>query len=215
MDKKFIVEKTIEFVKEKLYNEGSGHDWWHIERVHNLAKFLAEKEGADRFIVELSALLHDMEDWKFSKKNKTSTRLTEQFLKSLEVNEEDIIKITHIIKTISFKGGVISSKQDTIEGMVVQDADRLDAIGAIGVARTFTYGGYKNRQIYNPDIKPIEFSSLDQVKNQENHTINHFYEKLLKLKDLMNTDSAKEIANKKHKFMEDFLEMFYYEWNLK
>lgn len=215
MDKKLIIEKTKEFVKEKLHNEGSGHDWYHIERVYNLAEFLGYKEGADSFIVELASLLHDIEDWKFSDSNETSTSITEELLKSLEVDEGDIEKITHIIKTMSFKGGVVSSKQNSIEGMVVQDADRLDAIGAIGIARTFTYGGYKNRQIYDPEIKPMEFASLEDVKNQDNHTINHFYEKLLKLKDLMNTDSAKKIAKERHKFMEDFLSQFYEEWNFK
>ncbi|MBO3443092.1 HD domain-containing protein [Clostridium sp. CCUG 7971] len=215
MDQNFIIEKTKEFVKEKLYNEGSGHDWFHIERVYNLSKFLADKEGADSFIVELSSLLHDIEDWKFSNTNETSTSLIEEFLKGLDVSQDYIKKITNIIKTMSYKGGVVDSTQNTIEGKVVQDADRLDAMGAIGIARTFTYGGYKNRPLYNPLVNPMKFSSLDEVKNKENHTINHFYEKLLKLKDLMNTDSAKEIANKRHEFMESFLDEFYSEWNFK
>ncbi|MGX4599878.1 HD domain-containing protein [Faecalimicrobium sp. JNUCC 81] len=215
MDRNFIIEKTKEFVKEKLYNEGSGHDWFHIERVYNLSKFLADKEGADSFIVELSSLLHDIEDWKFSNTNETSTSLIEEFLKGLDVSQDYIKKITNIIKTMSYKGGVVDSTQNTIEGKVVQDADRLDAIGAIGIARTFTYGGYKNRPLYNPLVKPMKFSSLEEVKNKENYTINHFYEKLLKLKGLMNTDSAKEIANKRHKFMEIFLDEFYSEWNFK
>ncbi|GAA0699305.1 HD domain-containing protein [Paraclostridium ghonii] len=213
MDKKIIIEKTIEFVKEKLKNEGSGHDWYHIERVYNLSKYLANKEGADSCIVELAALLHDIEDWKFSDTNETSTEITEKFLKSLKVEESDIIKITNIIKSMSFKGGVVNSKQNTIEGMVVQDADRLDAIGAIGIARAFTYGGYKHQTIYNPEISPREFKSIEDVKNKENHTINHFYEKLLKLRDLINTDSAKEIADKRHEFMKEYLDAFYYEWN--
>lgn len=213
MYKNYIIEKTKEFVKEKLHNEGSGHDWYHIERVYNISKFLANKEGANIFIVELTALLHDIEDWKFADSNESSTSVIEEFLKSLNVDKDDISKILNIIKTMSFKGGVVDSTQHTIEGMVVQDADRLDAIGAIGIARTFTYGGYKNRVIYDPDIKPTQFTSLDEVKNQDNHTINHFYEKLLKLKDLINTDSAKEIANKRHEFMETFLNEFYEEWN--
>lgn len=215
MDKNIIIEKTIEFVKEKLKNEGSGHDWYHIERVHNLSKYLANKEGADSFIVELAALLHDIEDWKFSDINETSTEITEKFLESLKVEETDIIKITNIIKSMSFKGGVVNSKQSTTEGMVVQDADRLDAIGAIGIARAFTYGGYKHQAIYNPKISPMEFKSLEDVKDKENHTINHFYEKLLRLKNLINTDSAKDIADERHKFMEQYLETFYYEWDFK
>ncbi|MDY6228951.1 MAG: HD domain-containing protein [Clostridium sp.] len=213
MDKVLIIEKTKEFVKKKLYGEGSGHDWFHIERVYNLAKYIAEKENADSFIVEMTALLHDIDDWKFSKSNDINTTVTEKFLKSIEVDKTDMEAIIKIIKTMSYKGGVVDSTQHTIEGKIVQDADRLDAIGAIGIARTFAYGGHKNRPIYDPSIKPMDFKSLDEVKNAENHTINHFYEKLLKLKDLMNTDTAKEIAEKRHKFMEDFLEEFYSEWN--
>ncbi|MEN8076362.1 HD domain-containing protein [Clostridioides difficile] len=213
MDKKLIVEKTKEFVKKKLYGEGSGHDWFHIERVYNLSKYLAEKERADSFIVEMTALLHDIDDWKFSTTNTTNTTNIENFLKSLELTNEDIEKIVNIIKTMSFKGGVVDSTQHTIEGKVVQDADRLDAIGAVGIARTFAYGGNKNRVIYDPNIPPINFETLDEVRTKNNHTINHFYEKLLKLKDLMNTPSAKKIAERRHKYMEDFLEEFYYEWN--
>ena len=213
MDKVLMIEKTKEFVKKKLYGEGSGHDWFHIERVYNLAKYIAEKENADSFIVEMSSLLHDIDDWKFSKSNDINTTVTEKFLKSIQVDKNDMEAIIKIIKTMSYKGGVVDSTQHTIEGKIVQDADRLDAIGAIGIARTFAYGGHKNRPIYDPSIKPMDFKSLDEVKNAENHTINHFYEKLLKLKDLMNTDTAKEIAEKRHKFMEDFLEEFYSEWN--
>lgn len=163
----------------------------------------------------MAALLHDIDDWKFSKDNKTNTSTIDDFLRSVNVDDEYINKIVSIIKTMSFKGGVVDSTQNTIEGMIVQDADRLDAIGAIGIARTFTYGGYRNNLIYDPDIKPIEFTSLDEVKNKENTTINHFYEKLLKLKDLMNTSTAKEIAKRKHDFMVDFLNEFYYEWDFK
>ena len=213
MDKDLIIEKTKEFVKNKLYGEGSGHDWFHIERVYNLSRFLANEEKADNFIVEMTALLHDIDDWKFSNGTKTNTTITEEFLNSVNVDKESINKIITIIKTMSFKGGVVNSTQNTIEGMIVQDADRLDAIGAIGIARTFAYGGSKNRPIYDPNIAPLNFTSLEEVKNAENHTINHFYEKLLKLKDLMNTDSAKIIAEKRHKFMEDFLKEFYSEWN--
>ena len=214
MDKNLIIEKTKEFVKNKLYGEGSGHDWFHIERVYNMAKHIAEKENADSFIVEMAALLHDIDDWKFAKTNDNNTTVTENFLKSIEVDELSLEAIIKIIKTMSYKGGVVDSTQHTIEGKVVQDADRLDAIGAIGIARTFAYGGHKNRPIYDPSIKPMDFKSLEEVKNAENHTINHFYEKLLKLKDLMNTDAAKEIAKKRHKFMEEFLEEFYSEWKL-
>ena len=208
-----MIDKTKEFVKNKLYGEGSGHDWFHIERVYNLAKYIGKKEKADSFIVEMCALLHDIDDWKFSNTNDIQTTVTENFLKSINIDGSSLEQIIKIIQTMSFKGGIVDSTQTTIEGKVVQDADRLDAIGAIGIARTFAYGGHKNRLIYDPDIKPMDFKSLEEVKNAENHTINHFYEKLLKLKDLMNTDTAKELAEKRHKFMENFLEEFYEEWN--
>ncbi|SCH61179.1 putative hydrolase [uncultured Clostridium sp.] len=213
MNKPLIIEETKLFVKDKLKKDGTGHDWYHIERVYNMAKYIGERENANMFIVEMAALLHDIDDWKLS--DSYSTSLTESFLKSVSVDKEDFDDIMNIINTMSFKGGVVSSKQNTIEGKIVQDADRLDALGAIGIARTFAYGGSKNRLIYDPNIDPIEFKSLDEVKYKENHIINHFYEKLLKLKDLMNTEIAKDIANERHEFMEQFLHKFYNEWNFK
>ncbi len=215
MDKELIVKQTINFVKNKLNQEGSGHDWYHIERVYNMSKYILKHENADDFVVEMTSLLHDIDDWKFSDDNKSNTYTVEIFLKSVGVSNECISKIVNIIKTMSYKGGIVDSTQETIEGMIVQDADRLDAIGAIGIARTFTYGGYKNNLIYDPNIKPIDFTSLDEVKNKENTTINHFYEKLLKLKDLMNTRTAQKIAKKRHEFMVNFLNEFYYEWDFK
>lgn len=215
MREEIMIDNTKTFVKDKLFGEGSGHDWFHIERVYNMAKYIGEMEGADSFVVEMTALLHDIDDWKFSDGNETETTVTEEFLRSIDVSSEDRDKIISIIKTMSYKGGVVDSSQGTIEGMVVQDADRLDAIGAIGIARTFAYGGSKNRIMYDPDVKPMDFKSLDEVKCEDNHTVNHFYEKLLKLKDLMNTDTAKVIAKRRHKFMEDYLKEFYYEWEFK
>ena len=209
MEKDIIINKTRAFVKDKLQNEGSGHDWFHIERVYNLATYLCKKENGDEFIIKMAVLLHDIDDWKFSNNNNT----TKNFLQSLNIDPSSYNKIMNIINTISYKGGIENSAQHDIEGKIVQDADRLDAMGAIGIARTFTYGGNKNRLIYNPSIKPKEFNSLEEVKNSNNHTINHFYEKLLKLKNLMNTDTAKQIAEERHKFMELFLDEFYYEWN--
>ena len=209
MEKDIIINKTRAFVKDKLQNEGSGHDWFHIERVYNLATYLCKKENGDEFIIKMAVLLHDIDDWKFSNNNNT----TKNFLQSLNIDTSSYNKIMNIINTISYKGGIENSAQHDIEGKIVQDADRLDAMGAIGIARTFTYGGNKNRLIYNPSIKPKEFNSLEEVKNSNNHTINHFYEKLLKLKNLMNTDTAKQIAEERHKFMELFLDEFYYEWN--
>ena len=209
MEKDIIINKTRAFVKDKLQNEGSGHDWFHIERVYNLATYLCKKENGDEFIIKMAVLLHDIDDWKFSNNNNT----TKNFLQSLNIDPSSYNKIMNIINTISYKGGIENSAQHDIEGKIVQDADRLDAMGAIGIARAFTYGGNKNRLIYNPSIKPKEFNSLEEVKNSNNHTINHFYEKLLKLKNLMNTDTAKQIAEERHKFMELFLDEFYYEWN--
>ena len=209
MEKDIIINKTRAFVKDKLQNEGSGHDWFHIERVYNLATYLCKKENGDEFIIKMAVLLHDIDDWKFSNNNNT----TKNFLQSLNIDPSSYNKIMNIINTISYKGGIENSAQNDIEGKIVQDADRLDAMGAIGIARTFTYGGNKNRLIYNPSIKPKEFNSLEEVKNSNNHTINHFYEKLLKLKNLMNTDTAKQIAEERHRFMELFLDEFYYEWN--
>ncbi|WP_434793494.1 putative protein YedJ [Terrisporobacter petrolearius] len=209
MDKDVILKETKSFVKDKLYKEGSGHDWFHIKRVYNLAAYICEKEGGDKFIIKMASLLHDIDDWKFSNNNKT----TESFLESICVDEESIYKIMNIITTMSYKGGVVNSYQNNLEGKIVQDADRLDAMGAIGIARAFTYGGSKNILMYNPHIKPKNFQNLDEVKNLDNHTINHFYEKLLKLKDLINTDTAKQIAEERHRFMEIYLDEFYYEWN--
>lgn len=209
MDKDVILKETKSFVKDKLYKEGSGHDWFHIKRVYNLAAYICEKEGGDKFIIKMASLLHDIDDWKFSNNNKT----TESFLESICIDEESIYKIMNIITTMSYKGGVVNSYQNNLEGKIVQDADRLDAMGAIGIARAFTYGGSKNLLMYNPHIKPKNFQNLDEVKNLDNHTINHFYEKLLKLKDLINTDTAKQIAEERHRFMEIYLDEFYYEWN--
>lgn len=209
MDKNVILNNTKDFVKDKLYQEGSGHDWFHIKRVYNLATYLQKKEGGDEFIIKMTALLHDIDDWKFSNNNKT----TEGFLKSLNLDKESIYNIMNIISTMSYKGGITDSTQNSIEGKIVQDADRLDAMGAIGIARAFTYGGSKNRLMYDPDVKPVDFKDLDQVKNLNNHTINHFYEKLLKLKDLINTNTAKQIAEERHRFIEIYLDEFYYEWN--
>ncbi|SHH69595.1 HD domain-containing protein [Clostridium grantii] len=214
MDKNLIIEKTKAFVKEKLDGEGTGHDWWHILRVYKSAVFIAKKENANIFVVELAALLHDIADWKFHDGNSNiGAEISSKWLESIGVDSIYIDQICTIIKTLSFKGGTVDSTQYTIEGKVVQDADRLDAIGAIGIARTFAYGGNKNREMYNPSIPPKSFNDFNQYKDAKNTTVNHFYEKLLKLKDLMNTSSGKEIAKKRHEFMENYLTEFYNEWN--
>ena len=209
-----IIDKTCQFVDQKLAGDGSGHDWWHIYRVWNLAKNIAAKEGANILIVELSALLHDIADWKFHDGDDTKgPQMAEQFLLENKVAREVIDPVVEIVATISYKGAGVATPMQTLEGKVVQDADRLDAIGAMGIARTFAYGGHKNRLMYHPDEKPVMHQSFAQYKKNTGHTINHFYEKLLLLKDRMNTASAKQIAVGRHKFMQSYLDQFYEEWD--
>ncbi len=209
-----IINKTCLFVEEKLAGDGSGHDWWHIYRVWNLAKTIAKREGANLFIVELSALLHDIADWKFHDGDDSKgPKMAEQFLVENQVDREVIDPVVEIIATISYKGAGIATPMKTLEGEVVQDADRLDAIGAMGIARTFAYGGNKNRLMYHPDEKPVMHQSFEDYKKNTGHTINHFYEKLLLLKDRMNTASAKQMAEGRHQFMQSYLDQFYEEWD--
>lgn len=214
MDKKLIISKTIEYVKNKLEGEGTGHDFWHILRVYKTSIYIGEKEGADLFVVELAALLQDIADWKFNNGDSDiGPRISREWLEHLEVDDLIINKITKIIRTMSFKGGTTNSKQETIEGKVVQDADRLDAIGAIGIARAFAYGGYKQRELYNPNIKPQIYKDFKKYKESVDTTVNHFYEKLLLLKDLMNTKAGKTMAKERHEFMQTYLNQFFMEWN--
>ncbi|MCD6274416.1 MAG: HD domain-containing protein [Candidatus Aenigmarchaeota archaeon] len=212
-----IIKKTAEFVKDRLEREVTGHDWWHAERVWKLALKIAKKEkDVDLFVVQLAALLHDIADWKFHGGDDTlGPQLAEEWLKKLKVEEEIISHVCEIIKEISFKGAKLKSKMRTKEGMIVQDADRLDAIGAIGIARCFATGAKLNQEIYNPKINPKLHKTFEDYKKAESTSINHFYEKLLLLKDLMNTKTAKKIAEKRHKFMEQFLDRFFKEWNCK
>ncbi len=214
MNKSLIVKETKKYVQQKMACEGTGHDWFHVERVVNMAKRITEQEGdVNLFIVELAALLHDIADWKFNEGDETvGPRVARKWLESQHVNESTIIHICNIIEHISFKGGTNKIKLETKEGQIVQDADRLDALGAIGIGRTFAYGGYKGREMYNPAIKPKTFSTFEEYKDAKNTTINHFYEKLLLLKDGMNTRTAKNIAAERQKFMEEFLNRFYKEW---
>ena len=209
-----IIDKTCRFVEEKLAGEGSGHDWWHIYRVWNLAKNIAGQEGANLIIVELSALLHDIADWKFHNGDDSiGPKLAEQFLVENQVERRVIDPVIEIITSISYKGAGVPTPMNTLEGKVVQDADRLDAIGALGIARTFAYGGHKNRLIYHPEEKPILHQSFEDYKKNQGHTINHFYEKLLLLKDRMNTASGKRLAEARHQFMQAYLDQFYREWD--
>lgn len=209
-----LIKKTVEFVKDRLKNSEGGHDWFHIERVWKLSQRIAEKEAANLFIVEIAALLHDIADAKFHNGDEEiGPNTAEKFLKGLNIAEIDVNHIIAIIRNISFKGGNEIRNHNSIELDIVQDADRIDALGAIGIARTFNYGGFKNRQIYNPEIPPQLNLTKEAYKNSTAPTINHFYEKLLLLKDKMNTKAAKEIAEERHRFMECFLEQFYREWN--
>lgn len=216
MNKKQIVQSVADYVKDRQLGESNGHDWWHTYRVSETAKYLAKQEKADLFIVELAALLHDIADWKFTNgDDKASSKVAVELLSEFGVDDKSIEHICHIVDNISFKGESQENKISTLEGMVVQDADRLDALGAIGVARTFAYGGSDNREIYNPEIKHQEKMDFDKYKNNKSSSINHFYEKLLLLKDLINTKSAKEIADERHQFMLKYLEEFYKEWDAK
>lgn len=209
-----LIDSTILFVKEKLQNAEGGHDWFHIERVYKNALLIANDEVCDVQIVKLGALLHDIADSKFNNGDElVGPKVAREFLELQKVPEDVIDHVIKIIENISFKGGNFEKKFDSIELQIVQDADRLDAIGAIGIARTFNYGGFKNRQLYNPNIAPNLKMSKEEYKKNEAPTLNHFYEKLLLLKDKMNTQTGKEIAQERHKFMELFLSQFYAEWD--
>ncbi len=209
-----IIEQTFSFVKRELQHAEGGHDWWHIERVYKNAIQIAKSENVNLFVVQLGALLHDIADAKFHDGNENvGPEKARKFLESLHVETKIIDHVENIIRHISFKGGNFSHEFDSHELGVVQDADRLDAIGAIGIARAFNYGGFANRQIYNPDINPDMHLTKEAYKKNTAPTINHFYEKLLLLRDRMNTASGRKIAEARHSFMERFLEEFYAEWN--
>ena len=208
-----IISKTISFVKEQLNNAEGGHDWFHIERVYKNALLIAKEEVCNLQIVQLGALLHDIADSKFHGGDESvGPKVARAFLESQNVTEDVINPVINIIENISFKGGNLEKKFSSIELDIVQDADRLDAIGAIGIARTFNYGGFKNRTLYDPKIAPNTKMTVDEYKNSQAPTINHFYEKLLLLKDKMNTETGKQIAQQRHLYMEGFLAQFYAEW---
>ncbi len=215
---KSIIE-TEEFVKKALSGEGSGHDWWHIVRVRNMAKTIAQKEkDVDICIIELASLLHDIADRKLNDGNvDKGVKKVNYFLDSISVDQKIIENVCEIIKTCSFASSFMPDGarriMQTIEGKIVQDADRLDALGAIGIARTFAYGGSKGREIYNPQIAPHLPLTYNEYTKTETPSLNHFYEKLLLLKDLMNTSTAKKIATKRHVYIEQYLKEFYEEWN--
>ena len=208
-----LINKTISFVKAKLENAAGGHDWFHIERVFKNAVLIAKNEDCDVTVVKLGALLHDIADSKFHEGDESvGPKIARDFLESENVDEEIITHVVHIIENISYKGGNFEKKFSSLELDVVQDADRLDAIGAIGIARAFNYGGFKNRALYDPKIAPNSRMSKEEYKKNDAPTLNHFYEKLLLLKDKMNTDTGKKIAKERHRYMEGFLAQFYAEW---
>lgn len=210
-----VIEKTVAFVKEKLEGAEAGHDWFHIERVWKIARKIAEKEGGNLVVIELSALLHDIADPKFHDGDETlAIKISKEFLEKEQVSTEVIEQVLFIIKNISFKNREELPEILPLELQIVQDADRIDAIGAIGIARTFNFGGFKNNLMYHPEIQPNLNQTKEEYKKSNGTTINHFYEKLLLLKDLMNTETAKKIASERHDFMLKFLDEFYKEWNV-
>jgi len=210
-----IINTTANYIKQKFSGEGSGHDWWHIYRVWQNALYLAKNEQADLLVVQLSALLHDVADWKFYDGDETvGEKMAREYLENLQVPEPVIAPVCQIINEISFKGAGVQTPMSTLEGAIVQDADRLDAIGAIGIARAFAYGGFKHREMHNPNIPPVNHNSFAAYKKNTGPTVNHFYEKLLLLKDRMNTATGRQLAEERHQYMLAFLEQFYQEWNI-
>lgn len=208
-----LINNTIAFVKQQLEGAEGGHDWFHIERVYKNSLLIAKEEECDLTVVQLGALLHDIADSKFHGGDESvGPKTARTFLESQNTSEEIIVHVINIIENISFKGGNFEKKFNSKELEIVQDADRLDALGAIGIARTFNYGGFKNRVLYNPDIQPNLNMNKEEYKKSDSPTLNHFYEKLLLLKDKMNTSTGLKIAEERHKFMEQFLSQFYAEW---
>lgn len=216
-----VVEKTRDFIRQKLENDSSGHDWWHIHRVWQNALHIArmeqdrlqDREKIDMTVVNLAALLHDIADWKFSGDDKAGAVEARKWLESLQVDESTIAHVCEIIDTVSFKGAGVTTQMRTHEGKIVQDADRLDALGAVGIGRTFAYGGHTGRKMHDPECPPEMHQSFEQYKKSKGPTINHFYEKLLLLKERMNTQSARQLAEARHTYMEEFLAQFFAECN--
>jgi uncharacterized protein len=209
-----ILHRTTDHVRALLSGDGSGHDWFHVERVVRVALRIGRDEGADLFVVELAALLHDVADWKFAGgDHEAGPQAARQWLQSLGVARETTEHVAAIVAGLSFKGAGVETPMTTIEGQCVQDADRLDAIGALGVARAFAYGGHKGRVLHDPSIPPQPHASFEAYKKNTGPTLNHFYEKLLLLKDRMNTATGRRLAAGRHAFLEQFLAQFLAEWN--
>lgn len=213
-EQELIILKTVDFVKETLSTAEGGHDWWHILRVWKLSKDISQTEKVDNFVVELGALLHDIADSKFnSEDEEIGPRKAKEFLTELKVDTDVINHVENIIRNISYKGGDRVRDFSSVELDVVQDADRLDALGAIGIARAFNYGGFINAEIYNPTIKSCLTKVKEQCKKEKEPTLNHFYKKLLLLKDKMNTKTGRKISLHRHKYIEEYLDEFYKEWD--
>lgn len=213
MTQEQVITNTKRFVQDTLKDAEGGHDWFHILRVFNNAKHILSEEKADKFIVELASLLHDIADSKFHNGDEEiGPQKAEAFLKTQSLDSDTISHVVNIIKNVSYKGGHNSGSFKSKELDIVQDADRLDAIGAIGIARTFNFGGFKNNPIYDPEVPANPNQSKEEYKKSNSPTINHFYEKLLLLKDKMNTETARKIASQRHEFMLTYLEQFYKEW---
>ncbi|MBI1348397.1 HD domain-containing protein [bacterium] len=209
-----LISQTEQFLQTRLQGDSSGHDWWHIDRVRKSAIALAHAEGANADVCELAALLHDVADWKFHDGDETAgPRVARDWLESQVVNEQIIQQVTQIVAEVSFKGAGVRTEMSTLEGRCVQDADRLDAIGAVGIARAFAFGGAFGRAMYDPHHPPELHADFTAYKTKSGPTINHFYEKLLLLKDRMQTQTGRTWAAERHQFMEQFLEQFYREWN--
>lgn len=215
MTQQQLINKTADFVKQKFSTEPTGHDWWHMYRVWQLAKQInLDEKTADPLVVELAALLHDIADWKFHDGDmEAGPRAAREWLESLHASEDKILHIEDIIRNTSFKGSGVASTLKTIEGKIIHDADKLDAIGAIGIARAFAYGGSKSRNMHDPELVPTIHKSFEEYKNARGTTINHFHEKLLLLKDRMYTTTGQKIAQHRHEYMQKFLDEFHNEWS--
>lgn len=207
-----ILKRVEDQVHSRMSDDCTGHDWWHVDRVRRTSIYICKREGGNPFIVELVALLHDVDDWKFQD-DEDQSRGARNILEEVGVSDRDADKITRLIEQISFKGAGVSDRTEFLESRIVQDADRLDAIGAIGIARCFAYGGNRNRPIHDPEQPPFLHSSFEEYKNKSGPSINHFHEKLLLLKDRLHTDTARRLAESRHEFLEEFLRHFESEWN--
>jgi len=213
MKEQKIIKKTADFAKDFLKNAEGSHDWWHVVRVRQMAERIATKEKANQFIVAVASMLHDVADYKLHNgSDEKGLKFVEDYLKGLEISKKDLEHVLAIIAKLSFRKSLDGEGVSTLEGRIVQDADRLDAIGAIGIARTFSFGGANGRSLYDPEDKPNLNMNQLEYRVQKNHAINHFYEKILLLKDEINTNTAKEIAEHRHSFVEDYLEEFMAEW---